>query len=504
MPKVDQYKIPNEWRARESLREKGQFWTPAWIAEAMVEYALASGSNLLFDPAVGAGAFFRAAKTISEEKNIKIILAGAEIDQAALAQAQQHGLTPDDLAQVRIADFLFDPPETKLKTIVANPPYIRHHRIPAATKEKLKRLGAEITGKVFDGRAGLHIYFLIRALDLLDDDGRLAFIMPADTCEGIFANALWDWVSAHFCIEAVVTFDPAASPFPQVDTNPIIFMIRNARPQEEFFWVRCHQPDASRLRDWIASDYQSVSPNEFSIMRRKLSEGVATGLSRAPAEDRIVGPTLGDFAKVLRGVATGDNDFFFLTTERAKALDISNEFLIAAIGRTRDVPGDEISQELLASIQAQGRPTWLLSLDGRPVDEYPLSVRDYLRLGEEMGLPARPLISQRRPWYKMESRIAPPILFAYLGRRNSRFIRNYAGVIPLTCFLCVYPRRDDRDFVDRLWKVLSHPESVANLPLIGKSYGSGAVKVEPRALERLPLPEHLVREADLPYEMRLF
>lgn len=121
-----------------------------------------------------------------------------------------------------------------------------------------------------------------------------------------------------------------------------------------------------------------------------------------------------------------------------------------------------------------------------------------------MGLPEKPLISQRRPWYKMESRVAPPILFAYLGRRDSRFIRNYAGVIPLTCFLCVYPLHGDKEFVDGLWSVLNDPETIANLPLIGKSYGSGAVKVEPRALEKLPMPQHLVEKARLPYEPRLF
>ncbi len=57
MPKLDQYKVPTDWQARETLREKGQFWTPDWIAEAMVEYVLAGGSRNLFDPAVGAGAF---------------------------------------------------------------------------------------------------------------------------------------------------------------------------------------------------------------------------------------------------------------------------------------------------------------------------------------------------------------------------------------------------------------------------------------------------------------
>jgi hypothetical protein len=97
----------------------------------------------------------------------------------------------------------------------------------------------------------------------------------------------------------------------------------------------------------------------------------------------------------------------------------------------------------------------------------------------------------------MEIRKAPPFLFAYLGRRNARFIRNLAGVMPLTSFLCVYPHHDDADSIDRLWQALKHPDTVKNLALVGKSYGAGAIKVEPRALERLPIPDHVVAELGL-------
>ncbi|MGH9839752.1 MAG: N-6 DNA methylase [Blastocatellia bacterium] len=139
MLKIDEYKVPTEWHAREALREKGQFWTPDWIAEVMVEYVLTGGSEQVFDPAVGAGAFFRAAKTVAREKRTEIALAGMDIDRAAIEQARQFGISAHDLANVRISDFIFDPPKHKLKSIVANPPYICHHRLSPEIKEKLKQ-----------------------------------------------------------------------------------------------------------------------------------------------------------------------------------------------------------------------------------------------------------------------------------------------------------------------------------------------------------------------------
>jgi adenine-specific DNA-methyltransferase len=199
----------------------------------------------------------------------------------------------------------------------------------------------------------------------------------------------------------------------------------------------------------------------------------------------------------MRGIATGANEFFFLTRCRAEELGITEEMLLPAVGRTRDVPGEFVTQETLLNLEASGRPTLLFTPDGRELDLFPASVRDYLLDGQRAGLDQRPLIAQRRPWYKMEVRRAPAFLFAYLGRRHARFIRNQAGVMPLTGFLCVYPHRSEPAQVERLWRVLRHPQTVSNLALVGKSYGAGAIKVEPRALERLPLSDAVLAEAGL-------
>lgn len=491
-------KLPASGPAREALRHKGQFWTPDWVAEAMVGYVLAGGSESIFDPAVGGGAFFRAAKVVGQQLGHRPKLLGTEIDPQALNEARAGGLSESDLRLVELRDFVLNPPPGSFKAIVANPPYIRHHRLPATLKAKLRTFGARLIGRPLDGRAGIHIYFLLRALQLLQPElGRLAFIMPADTCEGVFAPILWDWITRHYRLEAVVTFDAEASPFPGVDTNALVFMIRRAAPLENFLWARCTEGGTEELKRWTLSAFRHRPKDGLVVHRRELAEGLRTGLSRPPIEGRIAGPFLLDFATVLRGIATGANEFFFLTREQARRLGIPGNFLVRAIGRTRDVGGDEIGEDLLAQLETSGRPTLLFCPDGRPLDRFPAAVRRYLEGGERQGLSSRPLIASRRPWYKMESRKAPPILFAYLGRRNARFVRNVAGVVPLTGFLCVYPRSEDRLFLEGLWRVLSHPATVENLSLVGKSYGSGCIKVEPRALERLALPEDVVRKVGL-------
>jgi hypothetical protein len=380
---------------------------------------------------------------------------------------------------------------------VANPPYIRHHRLPSPVKAQLKTFSRQALGANLDGRAGLHIYFLIRALQVLEEGGRLAFIMPADTCEGVFAQTLWNWITANYHLEGVVTFTAEASPFPNVDTNPLIFLIRKGVGEGTFQWARVRRAGTAQLKAWMADGLSGTTNDELFICRREISEGIATGLSRAPSAATDAGPLLADFAKVLRGIATGANEFFFLTRREARQHQIPAEFLLPAVGRTRDVSGNQITSQSLDELDNAGRPTLLFAPDGREIDSFPPAMRDYLLKGQEAGLSKRPLIAQRRPWYRMETRRVPPILFAYLGRRNARFIRNLAGVVPLTGFLCVYPHQEEDEFIDKLWEILCHPETIGNLIAVGKSYGDGAIKVEPRSLEKLPLPSRLISEAGL-------
>ena len=488
--------VPRAGPARESLREKGQFWTPPWIADAMVAYVLMGEGDTIFDPAVGAGAFFHSAKALAAKSNRRIRLSGAELDPDTLQQARIHGLAADDLRHVEINDFVLRPPRRQLQAIVANPPYIRHHRLSSAVKTQLRALGVQLIGRPLDGRAGLHVYFLLRALQLLNPDGRLAFIVPADTCEGVFAPRLWRWIASNYRLDAVITFAPEASPFPGVDTNPVIILLRNVPPSDSFHWAKCMTPGTGDLQEWIRSGFETEPGNDLVVFRRDLHEGVATGLTREPVLVPHDGPTLADYAAVQRGIATGANDFFFLTRQQAAALHLPEEFLVPAIGRTRDVPDDTVTAALLRNLDNQGRPTLLFCPDGRPLQDFPQPVRAYLQTGAERGLSKKTLIATRNPWYKMERRIPPPFLFSYLGRRNTRFIRNLAGVVPLTCLLCVYPHRTDQPSADSLWQMLRHQDTVANLTLVGKSYGGGAIKVEPRALERLPIPSSVLSEME--------
>jgi len=487
--------LPRNGEKREALRVKGQFWTPGWVADAMVAYVLREGASRIFDPAVGEGVFLHAAKRIARGLGQAIELRGTELDSQLIEQKLPADFSQSELKGITLQDFVLDPPQEQFEAIVANPPYIRHHRLPQVYKKGLKQFVASFLDCKIDGRAGLHVYFLLRALQLLKPEGRLSFIVPSDTFEGVFAPALWGWIAGRYQIESVVTFTADATPFPGVDTNAVIVCIRNELPSENYDWAQCSQANSPGLKQWLEGAISNHA--DLQIERRSIHDWVQRGLSRGhkPGSEEFI--CLGDLVRVMRGVATGANEFFFLTKSQVREFSIPEEFLRLAVGRTRDVDDAELTAERLIALSTLGRPTLLFSPDGRALSDFPKAVQDYLKQGEALDFSSRTLIATRRPWYKMECRVTPPFLFAYLGRRNVRFIRNLVGAIPLTGFLCIYPKDSSKENIEKLWQLFRHPEILDGLASVGKSYGGGAIKVEPRSLERLPIPKRLLEQVGL-------
>lgn len=479
--------LPTQWQKREELRTKGQFWTPSWVANAMITY-VSKETDLVFDPASGEGAFYEALKQIAP--SIKFY--GTDIDSTVLTSK----IYNNNGCVLEVRDFIKNAPNRKFKAIVANPPYIRHHRIDESTKRFLKQLSFLKTGFILDGRAGLHNYFLIQALELLENDGKLAFIMPADTCEGKSAKQLWQWITSKYCVDCVATFDSKATPFPNVDTNALVFFIRKNIQTEKIVWCKIKKPHTQDFSNFVKSNFQVGYCTDIEVQLREVEEALETGFSRPQQTGEKAIYVLSDFAQILRGIATGSNEYFFLTKKQINELKLDSQYFRRAIGRTKDINKEVITPYDLEELEKKERPTYLLSLNVEQELNDPILL-DYLQKGQQLDLPNRPLIQQRRPWYKMEKREIPPLLFAYLGRRDIRFILNEANVLPLTAFLCVYPNSKDKESIADLWRALNHPDTLKNLQSIGKSYGTEAIKVEPNNLRNLPIPTHIVEKFNL-------
>jgi adenine-specific DNA-methyltransferase len=476
------------------IRTKGQVWTPRWVADAMATYLKSALPGTVLDPAVGPGVLLAAVRDASTQR---CRTQGFEIDEDVLSDRHSLlGFARTDIDELNLGSFLEAPTVSNADAVIANPPYLRHHSIPPALKKKCKEFADRELGVKIDARAGLHVYFLIKALSHLNVNGRLAFIVPADTFEGVFAENLWNGIAAKYSVDAILTFSKVAAAFPGVDTNATIVFISRREPTPNLLWMQWNGvPDQSlsrRLRQ-VFDDLDLTQTPDLQIEQVRLADAIKRGLSRDQTVSEVDGVPFVQIASVVRGIATGDNSFFLMTRNQIQERDLSEDFFVRTVARVRDVPSEVLTLDDLEALDLSGRPTFLLSISKTTEITEPL--KRYLAIGESTGISGRALVQARSSWYLMERRAPVPILFCYLGRRNQRFILTKCDVQPTTGFLCVYPAQAIHPA--KLQMALNHPSTIRELSRVGKSYGDGALKVEPGGLRKLIVPHEALATAGL-------
>lgn len=106
--------------------------------------------------------------------------------------------------------------------------------------------------------------------------------------------------------------------------------------------------------DYLMSLEEKIIRQVHQSSKSKKAEVLATGLSRPPSDGSKYQYTLGDFAYVMRGIVTGDNEFFFMTSARAQELGIPDTLLVKAVGRMRDVQGQYFDPEDVCRLKTTG------------------------------------------------------------------------------------------------------------------------------------------------------
>ncbi|MFN3804826.1 MAG: class I SAM-dependent DNA methyltransferase, partial [Pyrobaculum sp.] len=212
-------------RPAEVRHPLGQFYTPPWVCEFIVRWAVRSGDDVVFDPGTGDGCFITAAYRRllefgkSHEEAIRQLYA-VDVDHAAV-EAVVDALSARGLQHnIFHADFFSIPPPggivsvvPKVDAVVGNPPYTRWTEIPEKTRQLIKQQLKDVMKKYrltpqASRRAepGIYVYWTMHSASFLKEGGRLGMIISntwLQTDYGIkFANFLLD----HYRIKAVIDF----------------------------------------------------------------------------------------------------------------------------------------------------------------------------------------------------------------------------------------------------------------------------------------------------------
>lgn len=468
----------------------GQFATPYPLACDIIRSALEDVSvrPLRFlDPAFGTGSFFSALLSCVEGRPYSA--QGFEIDKHyGTPSAELWCGTSLDL---KAGDFtrLWPGNERDLADLlVCNPPYVRHHHLERNEKLRLQGEVVQHLGLRPSGLSGLYVYFMLLAHRWMAPGGTGVWLVPSEFMDVNYGSVLKKYLLEHVSLTRIHRFDPTDVQFADALVSSCVV------------WFRRKPADGAQGVEFTYGGSVCDPRTRCVVSRSELSGARRwTLFPSSRVSERSDGPTLGQFFRVKRGVATGKNDFFVIPESAARETGLPTRFLRPILPSPRVVP------EVIEA-DPDGKPLSIPSLfllDCKLPREtiahsYP-TLDVYLERGEAADIHVQYLCSRRQPWYSQEHREPTRFLCTYMGRsRNGappfRFLLNYSKAIATNVYLMLYPRQDalrgalaDPAFAHRVWQALTS-SAQESWQESGRVYGGGLHKVEPKELASLAVP----------------
>lgn len=477
-------------KTRAGRNRLGQFATPTALARSVVDLgleALPHPPASFLDPAVGTGSFYAALLASAGGEGPREAL-GFEVDPEHARVAEE--LWAHHPLEIRRADFTRCAPTRRFDLVACNPPYVRHHHLPAADKARLVRESSRILGAPVSALSGLYVHFVLHAWRWMAPGGIGAWLIPSEFMDVNYGRALARFLLQKVTLLRIHRADPRTPAFEDALVSSAVVLFRNRPPPPDHAvgFTFGGTPAHPRIRSQVPASTLAHTPKWTRHPHESASETPARKPSRAL--------TLGDLFSVRRGIATGSNGFFVLGARRAAELELPPEHLTPVLPSPRHLAVDEVG----ADEHGMPRLDPLRLLVDCSLPENRLR-RDHPRLWRylETGrgtVSERYLCRRRKPWYRQEQRDPAPLMCTYMGRGNAtgsppfRFIRNRSRAIATNVYLLLYPRvpaAADDAFLDEVWHHLRALDPRALLRE-GRVYGGGLYKLEPAELAAVPLP----------------
>jgi adenine-specific DNA-methyltransferase len=470
----------------------GQFATPTALARDILRYSV----NLLptddavrfLDPAVGTGSFYSALREVALNRQIKEAV-GFEIDPHYADPAVR--LWKDSGLAVHLADFTHAIPNGRFNLVICNPPYVRHHHLENGSKTRLRSSSLNASGMKLSGLAGLYCHFIGLSHAWMDEGAVATWLIPSEFMDVNYGRTVKHYLLSRVTLLGIHRFDPNDVQFADALVSSAVVSFRNVLPPQDHkikfsFGGSLFQPKLAR----------DISAHELAREPK---------WTRFPASDirsKKTAPTISDFFRIKRGLATGDNGYFILSEEEIRARCLPPEAFVPILPSPRYLEEDEVKADKDGNPKIEHRLFLLhTSLTEEEIGTRFPALHAYLEGGKARGLHERYLCRHRSLWYAQENRPAPPIVCTYLGRSNTvrgrpfRFILNSSCATVANVYLAMYPTpiltealNRDHGLIRRVWKALNSLEP-SQLLGEGRVYGGGLHKLEPKELANVPVPE---------------
>lgn len=409
--------------------------TPDWLATAVARHL--SPKLPVVDLGAGTGLLTIAAA----HRGLRVTAVERDSGLVRFTRGLVRVLQLDTLVNVVEGD-VFDYRSPTPAQIVSNPPYTRHHGIPAEAKDVLYNMRS-VTGIDLPRTASEYAHFMAWAWTA-SWSMREVLLVPTNWIETSYGKALRMFLTNERGIEIPsVTEHSRSKPFDDVSTTACIVITDQRRA------------GAGRV---IVGKLDGPLPNPKPMQEHHGTQ--AKGALR-----------LGDYFDVRRGLATGANSFFLVSEPITDRYGLPQGHLKPVVTS-------------LFEEKAKRLPKQLWVADG----ELSSGEELFVGVGESQGLHQRYLCAIRKPWWRLVLPPGAPFLVSYMGRGHVRFSMNPEGSVNLNNSHGLYALAGvDEDTANATFRFLGTAEGEKCIRQVARHY-QGMWKLEPGDLENVRLP----------------
>ena len=469
----------------EARKARGAFFTPPELANFLANWAIRTRRDRVMDPSCGEAALLLAAGRRLRALGGKTPVAGFDVHLPSIDAAHQllaqQGLRSD----LQVADFFEVPCQSRFDAVIGNPPYIRYQSFSGEGRLKAQQ-AALAQGVRLSGLANAWAAFAVHSAGFLKPGGRLALVLPAVLLSVNYAAPVRRFLLKHFGSVKLVMFEERV--FPDVQEEVVLLLAEGQGPTPQFDVFQIKGLDGLKaIMDMPEAEARPWTPVEADD---KWTEALLPSAA-ASLYTKLIGNAL--FVELAQwgdsdlGMVTGNNNFFTLTVAEANRLGLKKSELrqISPPGSSH-LRGLTFATKAFDELAQVGKRVFLFSPSAKKPSK---AATAYIEQGESQGVHLAYKCAVRTPWWVVPGVRVPDLFLTYMNQDAPRLVSNGAGAAHLNSVHGVTLKPELRELgFDLLPLGMLNSLTLLGAELVGRSYGGGLLKIEPKEADRLPMP----------------
>ena len=475
----------------ELRKARGAFFTPPALSDYICRWAVQAPADDILEPSCGEAVFLTAAARRLDElgahRDGGPQLFGVELHEHSAAAARVLMERTGRSTEIATADFFAQPAARRFDAVVGNPPYVRYQDFtgPARTagREAALRGGVGLTALASSWAA-----FTVHAAEFLRPGGRLGLVLPAELLSVNYAAMVRRYLMEQFGRVQLVVFTERV--FPGVLEEVVLVLADDALAPGGT--DHCELRQVTRATDlatvaapaihrWQPADTSAKwTPALLPASALELYGALLDGSSFAE---------LASWGDTTLGAVTGRNDFFTLSPTQADQLGLrDSETVRISPPGSRHLRRLSFTTDTWRQMGEQNAHT-LLFRPGPDWTSLSSGAQAYIAQGEATGAADAYKCRVRSPWWQTPLVAQPDLFLTYMNADTPRLSANTARVRHLNSVHGVYLTKNHRQLGQELLPLASlNSLTLLGAELVGRAYGGGMLKIEPKEADHLPVP----------------